>query len=133
MKRTLALIGIFFGANAFASLEIQMGYYSNRDWYFPNNKAVFRVRAISTNTVISYRCNYRDWITSNYKDCNYDTSFLGEYHSGYDGFCYAIEGKRCAIGEKIIEHEPNKMIEVIDPLWIYNFSNSGRVNTADGY
>ena len=101
------------------------------DWDFSPN-VVFKVQQQSDESVKIYKCNRTKYLeTDGY--CSYIASeiLVGTYNSRWGGFCLPQTTdsghKACATGLQVSFEYPNEILEIIDPLRIYNFKNSGEI------
>lgn len=108
---------------AVASLNDQL---TNIVGAWDSGYSVFLIQVQSENSIKAYRCNRARYIADRY--CAYDRILVGHYNSHFDGFCVPWEGKSCPTGFQVSLQHSNQMLEIVDPLHIYDVNNRGTVH-----
>ncbi len=104
-----------------ADLNVQMIKIKG-DWQ-RNGGKVFRIQQQSDNIIKVYSCDAIKYKTQD-AYCEYSKISLYQYNGSFDGFC--ILGERsCESGLQVSFEYSNQLLEIIDPLRVYHFSNSG--------
>lgn len=124
--RFLTLILALLSTGAQASFDFQWKNIVG-DWDFGQGYIVMRIQKQGEDTIKVYSCNRNALIQSS--TCKYSKITIYKYNSNFDGFCLQ-KGRVCETGLQVSSQYPTELIEMIDPLFRYNFSNSGETIEA---
>lgn len=122
-KNLLAVLLSFMSLSSYASLKGQMsGILGN--WDCGKGSAVLKVQKQDNDSVKFYNCDRVRYLSEG--RCFYFRISLASYDASTDSFCVK-NNPFCSSSLQVSEQYPSEMLEIIDPLNLYNYYNSGNV------
>lgn len=126
MKKLLIGLLVLTSLSAFAKSEAFDLSYQKANilgaWEGKND--VFLIQLQDEDSIKIFRCNRATYLADNH--CSYNRVIVGNYNRHFDGFCIPWDGRSCPTGFQVSQQTSNEMMEIADPLHIYDAS--GRVH-----